>query len=119
MNILIKPSLDQFNNILNKVNIIPDDNLLSNQFNLKIQCNKFKKYILIDKLKVEIFQINNNYYVSKNFINLLSYDKSCFMELYRYINKYLFALPNRELLKQNKIYEFIWKKKLQSNAIGY
>lgn len=104
MNILIKPSLDQFNNILNKVNIIPDDNLLSNQFNLKIQCNKFKKYILIDKLKVEIFQINNNYYVSKNFINLLSYDKSCFMELYRYINKYLFALPNRELLKQNKIF---------------
>ena len=103
MYIPICSSLKQFNNLLNDINAIPNNKLLTNQYKLKIQCNKFKKYVSIDKLKIEIFQINNNYYISKNFINLLSYDKSCFMELYRHINKYLFALPKQELLKQNKI----------------
>jgi hypothetical protein len=99
----IKPLLDQFNNLLNEVNKIPNNQLLSNQYQLKKQCNIFKKYISIDKLKIEIFHINNNYYISKNFINLLTYEKSCFMELYRHIIVYLIPLPGRDLLKQNKI----------------
>lgn len=101
--ISIIPSLDQFNKILNEVNKIPNNKLLSNQLQLKKQCNIFKKYVLKNKLKIEIFQINNNYYISKNFINLLTYEKSCFMELYKHINKYLFSLPKHDLLKQNKI----------------
>jgi hypothetical protein len=103
MNISIKPILDQFNNLSNEVNKIPNNKLLSNQYQLKKQCNAFKKYVSNDKLKIEIFHINNNYYISKNFINLLTYEKSCFMELYRHIIKYLFQLPRRDLLKQNKI----------------
>ncbi len=42
MNSSIKPSLDQFNNLLNTVNSIPNDKLLSNQYALKKQCNTFK-----------------------------------------------------------------------------
>ena len=103
MNMSIKPSLDQFNNLLNCVNSIPNNKLLSNQYALKIQCNAFKKYVSIDKLIIEIFQINHNYYISKSFINLLTYEKSCFMELYRHIDENLFSLPRRDLLKQNKL----------------
>ena len=99
----IKPILDLFNNLLNDVNLIPNDKLLSNQYALKKQCNAFKKYVSIDKLIIEIFQINHNYYISKSFINLLTYEKSCFMELYRHIDENLFSLPRRDLLKQNKL----------------
>ena len=102
INTPIKPILDQFNNLLNDVNLIPNDELLSNQYALKKQCNAFKKYVSIDKLIIEIFQINHNYYISKSFINLLTYEKSCFMQLYRHIDENLFSLPRRDLLKQNK-----------------
>lgn len=103
MSTSIKPALDQFNNLLNMVNSIPNDKLLSNQYALKKQCNIFKKYVTCDKLILEIFHMNNNYYISKNFINLLTYEKSCFMELYRHIDENLFSLPRRDLVKQNKI----------------
>ena len=102
MSTSIKPILDQFNNLFNSVNAIPNDKLLSNHYALKKQCNAFKKYVSIDKLIIEIFQINHNYYISKSFINLLTYDKSCFMQLYRHIDENLFSLPRRDLLKQNK-----------------
>lgn len=107
MSTSIKPALDQFNNLLNMVNSIPNDKLLSNQYALKKQCNIFKKYVACDKLILEIFHMNNNYYVSKNFIHLLTYEKSCFMELYRHIDKNLFSLPRRDLVKQNKINDSI------------
>lgn len=103
MSTSIKPALDQFNNLLNMVNSIPNDKLLSNQYALKKQCNIFKKYVTCDKLILEIFHMNNNYYISKNFIHLLTYEKSCFMELYRHIDENLFSLPRRDLVKQNKI----------------
>jgi hypothetical protein len=99
----IKPIIDQFNNLSNEVNKIPNNKLLSNQYQLKKQCNAFKKYVSNNKLIIEIFQFNNNYYISKNFIKLLTYEKSCFMGLYRHIIKYLFPLPRHDLLKQNKI----------------
>jgi hypothetical protein len=83
----IKPLLDQFNNLSNEVNKIPNNKLLSNQYQLKKQCTIFKKYISIDKLKIEIFHINNKYYISKNFINLLTYKK---VVLWNYIDIYLY-----------------------------
>lgn len=107
MSTSIKQALDQFNNLLNTVNSIPNDKLLSNQYALKKQCNIFKKYVANDKLILEIFHMNNNYYISKNFIHLLTYEKSCFMELYRHIDKFLFSLPSRDLVKQNKINDSI------------
>lgn len=103
LNNTMKFSLYQFNNILNEVNKIPNNKLLSNQLQFKKQCNIFKKYVLKDKLKIEIFQINNNCYISKNFITLLTLEKGCFMQLYKYIDKYLFPLPKPDLLKQNRI----------------
>lgn len=103
MSTTIKPILDQFNNLLNSVNSIPNDKLLSNQYALKKQCDAFKKYVSIDKLIIEIFQINHNYYISKKFIHLLTYEKGCFIELYRHIDKNLFSLPRRDLVKQNNL----------------
>jgi hypothetical protein len=90
----IKPILDQFNKLLNEVNEISNNKLLSNQYELKQKCNIFKKYVLINKLKIEIFIINNNYYISKNFIDLLLYEKCSFMNLSRHTNEYLF-LPKK------------------------
>lgn len=71
----------------------------------KNKCDIIK--LNFDKLILEIFHMNNNYYISKNFIHLLTYEKSCFMELYRHIDENLFSLPRRDLVKQNKINDSI------------